>query len=143
MSRLRKINSELYIEDEDIKFVHIKSSGPGGQNVNKVSTGVQLIFDINNSSFLSEKIKNRIHKIASNRINKDGLLIIKANRFRSQSKNKQDALLRLREIILSASAVKKRRVKTNPTISSNENRIKRKKINSIKKSLRKNIDPDL
>ena len=137
MSKTNKL-----IDEENIKFVSTKSSGPGGQHINKVSTGIQLLFDISNSKKISEKVKKRIFQTESNRINKDGQLIIKANRFRSQLKNKHDAILRLVEIIQRASKIKKRRLKTFPTLNSQENRIKRKKINSAKKSLRKRVNPD-
>ena len=142
MKIINKQRNDILINDEDIHFLYTKSSGPGGQKINKVSTGVQIVFDVKNSKYLSEKIKSRIFFIANSRINKEGKLIIKANRFRSQFKNKQDAIRRLTEIILIASRIEKRRIGTNPTSISQDRRIKKKKINSMKKSLRKKYIPN-
>ena len=132
-----KINKNIEIKESELTFHFIRSSGPGGQNVNKVATAVQLRFSISSSESLTEELKTRLKSIAGRKVTKDGILIIEAKRFRTQEKNRQDAITRLIDLIEKASKKKKRRIKTNPTGTSNLRRIDSKKKLGEKKKLRR------
>ncbi|MHB9041348.1 MAG: alternative ribosome rescue aminoacyl-tRNA hydrolase ArfB [Melioribacteraceae bacterium] len=134
------INKNIGIKENELTFNFIRSSGPGGQNVNKVSTAVQLRFNISSSESLTEDVKTRLKSIAGRKVTKDGVLIIEAKRFRTQEANRQDAISRLIELIDKASRKKKRRIKTNPTTGSKVRRIETKKKIGEKKRLRKYSD---
>jgi ribosome-associated protein len=132
-----RINKNIVIKESELTFNFIHSSGPGGQNVNKVSTAVQLRFDIESSDSLIEEVKTRLKSIAGKKVTKEGILIIEAKRFRTQEKNRQDAITRLIDLIEKASRKIKRRIRTNPTAGSNQKRIEIKKRLSEKKKMRK------
>lgn len=132
-----RINKNITIKGSELTFKFIRSSGPGGQNVNKVATAVQLRFDISSSESITENVKTRLKSIAGKKVTKDGVLIIEANRFRTQEKNRQDAIARLIVLIDKSSQKRKRRIKTNPSAASNQNRIEVKKRLSEKKKMRK------
>ena len=124
------VTENISINENELKFSFIHSSGPGGQNVNKVATAVQLKFDVNNSS-LPEEIKDRLIRKNKKKVSKDLILTINARRYRSQEKNKQDAIARLIKLISQASKKPKTRKKTKPTQIANLKRLeaKRKKSN--------------
>ena len=135
-----KINKHITIRESELTFKFIRSSGPGGQNVNKVATAVQLRFDITSTQSLTDDVKTRLKSIAGRKVTKDGILIIEANRYRTQEKNRQDAIARLTALIDKSSVKRKRRVKTNPSPASNQKRIEVKKRLSEKKKMRKYSD---
>jgi len=135
-----RINKHITIRESELTFKFIRSSGPGGQNVNKVATAVQLRFDIASTNSLTEDVKTRLKSIAGRKVTKDGILIIEANRYRTQEKNRQDAIARLIVLIDQSSQRRKRRIKTNPTTASNQKRIEVKKRLSEKKKMRKYSD---
>jgi len=137
---LISINKNIAIKESELTFKFIRSSGPGGQNVNKVATAVQLRFDITSSKSLTEDVKTRLKSIAGRKVTKDGVLIIEANRYRTQEKNRQDAIARLITLIDKSSQKRKRRIKTNPSVASNQKRIEGKKRLSEKKKMRKYSD---
>ncbi len=133
------INDDISIDDKDLSYDFIRASGPGGQNVNKVATAVQLRFDVKGSSSLPREVKQRLLKIAGRRITGTGTLIIEARRHRNQERNRQDALRRLITLIKRATFKPKIRLKTRPTKLSKEKRLKAKHQQGEKKRRRQHI----
>ncbi|MFP4025443.1 MAG: alternative ribosome rescue aminoacyl-tRNA hydrolase ArfB [Thiohalospira sp.] len=129
------IPKELLLNE--LTFKAVRSSGSGGQNVNKVSTKVELRFDIENSEFLTEEEKKRIARKLKNRISNEGILIITSDTERTQLRNKNNAIEIFFELLEQALKKPKKRKKTKPTQASKEKRLKEKKIQSEKKQLRK------
>ena len=130
------ITRVIAINENEITFSFIRSSGPGGQNVNKVATAVQIRFDIKNSSSLPEAVKKRLIRLGGSRISDDGILTITAQRFRTQERNRIDGLERLTALIRKAATPPKPRRKTRPPKKSIEKRIQDKKSRSRIKKLR-------
>lgn len=121
-----EITPSITIDDRELQLEFIRASGPGGQNVNKVATAVQLRFDVMNSS-LPEEIKTRLVQAAGQRITSEGILLIEAKRFRTQEQNREDAIQRFVQLVRKAAAKSKPRKKTKPTQASQEERLKEKK----------------
>lgn len=135
-----KVNNKISINENELKFDFIRASGPGGQNVNKVSTAVQLRFNIMTSKSLNEHEKALIIQCLRKKVTNEGILIIEAKRFRTQEKNKQDAVERLISLIIKCTKIKKPRRKTKIPKSVMEKRIEGKKRKAETKKLRKRVN---
>jgi ribosome-associated protein len=134
-----EITPFLQIDERELQIDFIRASGPGGQNVNKVATAVQLRFDVNASS-LSEDVKARLIRLAGNRITAEGVLLIEAKRFRTQEQNRADAIQRFAELVRKSLVKPKTRRKTKPTKASKEERLKVKKKRGEIKKIRQRTD---
>lgn len=133
------INDTLVLSEDEVECTAICSQGSGGQNVNKVSSAIHLRFDIQSSS-LPDFYKQRLLELQDKRVTKDGIIIIKAQRFRTQEKNREDALLRLVELIRSATVIQKPRRPTRPSKAAKTRRTDSKTLRGKVKSLRGKVD---
>ena len=131
-----QVTPTIVINENELIEEFIRASGPGGQNVNKVSSAVQLRFDVANSRSLPEEVRRRLITLASNRITEDGILIIDARQFRTQGRNREDAIDRLVELIREAAQRPKARRKTKPTLGSKVRRLKAKRLRTKTKQSR-------
>jgi ribosome-associated protein len=132
-----RITNRIAIDPAEIEEDFILASGPGGQNVNKVASAVELRFDVRRSPSLTDAVATRLMRIAGRRLTKEGVLVIRADRFRSQEQNRDDARERLIELIRAAAEPPKPRIKTRPTRAAKERRMDRKKQRGLVKKMRR------
>ena len=135
-----KVNDRIQLPEEELAVTFIRSSGPGGQNVNNVATAVQLRFNITHSNVLPKRVKQRLYSLYSNRISATGDLIIEAREHRTQQQNRRTARQRLADMIREAARQPRKRVPTKPTKASEKRRIEEKKQRGWKKERRKRIE---
>jgi len=131
-----RVTSAIAIEEKELRFAFKRSSGPGGQNVNKVSTAVQLRFDAAHSPSLPDRVRERLIALAGSRVTKDGVVLIEASRHRTQERNREDAVARLIALIRAAARRPKRRRTTKPTRAARERRLEEKQRRSRTKRAR-------
>lgn len=137
------VNEHITLAAWELTETFVRSSGPGGQNVNKVSTAVELRFEAERSPNLpSSALKSRLKRLAGRRWTKDGAIIIQCEETRSQARNREIARERLKELILKATHVPKRRIATRPGLGAKNRRIKAKKIRGDVKTMRGKVKPD-
>ncbi len=134
-----RISNRICIYDHEMELTAIRAQGAGGQHVNKTSSAIHLRFDIHTSS-LPDELKQRLLAISDQRINQEGVIIIKAQQFRSQDQNREDALARLADFVRSAMVVQKSRKATRPTRGSQRRRMDSKTKHGKNKALRRKVD---
>jgi len=134
-----RVTQDISVDASELDWDFVRASGPGGQNVNKVATAVQLRFDAEHSPSLPEDVRERLVRLAGKRVTGDGILVIDARRYRSQEQNRQDAIERLVELIRKASIKPKTRRPTKPTLASRQKRLEEKRRRSEIKRTRKSV----
>jgi len=132
-----QITPTIVLDESELHEEFVRASGPGGQNVNKVETAVQLRFNVQNSPSLPEWVRQRLRQLAGNRITDEGELIIEAKRYRSQLQNREDARAQLADLIRQATIRPKTRRKTKPTAAAQQKRLERKRQRSVTKQQRR------
>ena len=138
-----RITPTLHIEEAELEERFIRASGPGGQNVNKVSTAVELRFNLAANSSIPDYARGKLKRLAGRRLTADGVIVIQADRFRSQEQNRSDARERLQELIVEALERPKPRIKTKPSRGAREERIKAKTVRGkVKKMRSRKVDFD-
>lgn len=142
MGPMLRINDDIGIEDWELSESFMRASGPGGQNVNKVSSAVELRFEAERSPSLSGPVKTRLRRLAGRRWTTEGALVIQCDETRSQARNRDIARDRLVDLIRKALVPTKRRIATKPTFGSKKRRLKAKKVRGEVKALRNRVDPD-
>lgn len=133
------ITPQIAIQESELHFDAVQASGPGGQNVNKVATAIQLRYDVAHSPALSEDVRQRLLKLAGKRINSEGVLVIEAKQHRTQEQNRQEAVTRLIALVNKAAQRPTVRHKTRPSFASRQRRLENKRRRSELKRLRQNI----
>lgn len=138
-----RVDARIFIPDEELSESFVRASGPGGQNVNKVASAVELRFDARNSPSLAPPVIRRLERLAGRRLTKDGVIVIRADRFRTQEMNRSDARERLAELIREAATPPKPRIATKPPRASKERRLKAKDVRGkVKQTRNKRITID-
>ena len=137
-----RISADIAIDENEIEERFIQASGPGGQNVNKVATAVQLRFDVRGSPSLPGELRARLERLAGRRLTRDGILVITARRYRSQERNRQDALQRLVDLVRRAAIAPVQRRPTRPTAGGRRRRLEAKARRSTIKRLRRGKGDD-
>lgn len=132
-----QVTPSLSIDENEIQLEYVRSSGPGGQNVNKVATAAQLRFNVDGSPSLPEEVKARLRKLAGSRLTTEGVLVIEAKRYRTQEQNREDAIARLVTLIQQATEAPKARKKTRPSVTASAARVDEKKRRGAVKRTRK------
>ena len=132
-----RITSRILLDDAELQFRFVRSSGPGGQNVNKVATSAELRFNVKANRSLPDEVKHRLFGLAGGKINRQGVLIISAQRFRTQERNRADAIERLVKLLQRAAVRPPKRIATKPTKASKQRRLQGKRQVSEKKRLRR------
>jgi ribosome-associated protein len=137
-----RVTDSIAIDEREIEESFVRAAGPGGQNVNKLATAVQLRFDVRHSPALPEDVRTRLERLARRRLTQDGVLIITAQRHRTQERNRQDALDRLIELIGRAARPPTPRRATRPSLAARRRRLESKKLRGATKRLRSGPPPD-
>ena len=136
------ISPQIALDESEVQVDFVRASGPGGQNVNKGATAVQLRFDAANSPSLPDDVRRRLVRLAGSRATGDGVIVIDARRYRSQERNRQDAIERLVTLIQEAAREPRERRRTKPTAVEKQRRLETKRRQSEKKRLRRSIPKD-
>jgi ribosome-associated protein len=137
-----QITDRIAINESEIQLDYVQASGPGGQNVNKVASAVQLRFNLRASPALPQEVRTRLEKLAGSHLTEEGVLVIHARRYRTQEQNRQDALARLVALIRKAAEPPRPRFATRPTPASRHKRLQAKRRRSQLKQLRRPVSPD-